>query len=375
MVGTSLYIKIDEGFRFLLSSSSQVQALFYEAVDTGINLIFDSNSIQWNLDNFDISSYIPTIQQGDEFLFWFETQDGIGNIVGSMANQLNSRKYKGIYDSQMSGTAGFQWNLGETNIPNPKGILLFGSDDFKHSSINIDISSIALDYDQNKDVERILIYGSDNGITYGPSPLGRAFYSDSNLWSFNWDNDLSGEIPEDYYIKAYVFDKSGEYLTSLYDVKLYDYDLVELISDLVFGDIIDYDPTLSSNIFDFTGTFYLQNTPINLWDTVAKYYDPLASDWIPLYTQPAVIQTAGSYADYTITWDINQDKDFMDLMYNLTYDFLPLKVVDVSSTNIWGSWGVFDVSGEWRPVLILDSASQIDIVIYEFDSVNGWVID
>ncbi|KKN53508.1 hypothetical protein LCGC14_0601690, partial [marine sediment metagenome] len=380
-VGTSLFIEIVEEFRFLLSSSSQVEAQFYEAGPTGISLGFDASSVQWNLNAFDISASIA-ILQGDEFLFWIEAHDLIGNIDGSTSNRFISRKYKGIYDNQMSGTPQFQWSLGETG--SSEGILLFGTENPEDSTIDIDISSVSLDPFDNSDVERIYIYGSSDDTLYSPlgNDQGRAFYSSSNIWSFTWDNDLSGETPENYYIKAYIFDKAGKYLTTLQNpkqVKLYDYDLVELISDLAFGDIIDYDPTLSSNVFDITGEFYLQDlatADINLWDIIAKYYDPLATDWIPLYTQPAVLQEAGAYADYTITWDINQDKDFMDLMYGLTYEFLPLKVVDIDeSSNIWGSWGVFDISGEWKPIIMLDSASQLDIVVYEFDSINGWIVD
>ncbi|GAH45722.1 unnamed protein product, partial [marine sediment metagenome] len=290
---------------------------------------------------------------------------------GSLHNTLISRKYKGIYDSQIAGSPLFQWNLGESS--GSEGILLFGSESFSDSTINVDISSISLDVNGEVDVERILIYGSDNGVEY--NLIGRAFYSNVDLWSFYWDYDLSGEDPVDYYLKSYIFDKSDNHLIISYDVKLYDFDLVVLLTDLVFGDIIDYDPTLDINEFDITGSFYLQNTDINLWDLVASYYDPLACDWIPLYTQPATVQSAGSYADYVITWDINQDKDFMDLMYNFTYEFLPMRITSESSSDIWGSWGIFDASGEWKPILLLDVSSQIDVVIYKFDAINGWIVD
>ncbi|KKL21723.1 hypothetical protein LCGC14_2442590, partial [marine sediment metagenome] len=169
---------------------------------------------------------------------------------------------------------------------------------------------------------------------------------------------------------------AGNYLSITHDVKLYDYNAIVLLTDLVFGDIIDYDATLPSNVFDFTGTFYLQNTPLNLWDIVAQYYNPIDTKWLPLYSDPAVIQASGpNDGSYTITWDINQDIDFLYTMYNFTYEFLPLKVAPTTSSNIWGSWGVFDSSGKWKPIVLLDTASQIDIIVYEFDSVNGWIVD
>ncbi|KKN31217.1 hypothetical protein LCGC14_0826180, partial [marine sediment metagenome] len=381
LIGSSLYIEIDEEYRFLLSSSSQVQALFYELEPQGISLTFDSNNIKWLLETltygyFDISYHLPGINQGDQFLFWFTVEDGLKNIVGSEGNQLISREYKGIYDNIISGTPTFEWNLGETS--SSEGILIFGSENYGDSTIDIDISSIALDENEDIDVQRIMVYGSNDGIVYTLlGNDGRAYFSDEGIWSFYWDYKLGVEDPVDYYIKTYIFDKAGNLLSPLtQDVKLYDYNAIILLTDLVFGDIIEYDDSLPSNIYDFTGSFYLQNTPINLWDVVAQYYNPLGRKWVPLYSDPAVIQTYGpDNGSYTITWDINQDKDFFDSMYNFTYEFLPLRVTPTTSNNIWGSWGVFDQTDEWKPIILLDIASQIDFVIYEFDSVNGWIVD
>ncbi|KKN07180.1 hypothetical protein LCGC14_1069780, partial [marine sediment metagenome] len=371
----ALFIQIDEEYRFLLNPSLSVQALFYEAVAIGIDLTFDSGNVNWvlkspTLNYFDITFHIPTIAEGDEILFWFNITDGLKNIIGSEGNQFISREYKGIFDNIISGTPVFEWSLGETSTS--EGILIFGSDNYADATLDMDIASLLLDANGDIDISRIMIYGSTDGIAY--SLLGRAYFSDDGTWSFYWDYELGLEDPIDYYFKAYIFDKSGNYLTISQDAKLYDYVAIELITDLVFGDIIDFNPDLTVNEFDITGSFYLQNTQINLWDVVAKFYDPLAADWIQLYTQPAVIQTAGLNADYTITWDINQDKDFMDIMYNLTYEFLPMRVAPISS-SIWGSWGIFDLSGEWKPILLVDSASQIDVIIYKFDSVSGWIVD
>ncbi|KKN47283.1 hypothetical protein LCGC14_0664460, partial [marine sediment metagenome] len=377
LIGSSLYIEIDEEYRFLLSSSSQVQALFYELEPQGISLTFDSNNIKWLLETlaygyFDISYHLPGINQGSQFLFWFTVEDGLKNIVGSEGNQFISREYKGIYDNLISGTPTFEWNLGETS--SSEGILIFGSENYGDSTIEIDISSVLFDENSDVDVQRIIIYGSNDGIIY--TLLGRAYFSDDGVWSYYWDYELGLEDPVDYYIKAYVFDKAGNYITITHDAKLYDYNAIVLITDLVFGDIVEYDDSLPSNIYDFTGTFYLQNTPLNLWDVVAQYYSPIENNWVPLYSDPTVIQTSGpNDASYTITWDINQDIEFMYTMYNFTYEFLPLRVTPTTSNNIWGSWGIFDLTGEWKPIILLDTASQIDIVIYEFDAVNGWIVD
>ncbi|KKN44461.1 hypothetical protein LCGC14_0692870, partial [marine sediment metagenome] len=379
LVSGSLYIEIDEEYRFLLSpsSSSLIQAQFYEVEPQGISLTFDSNNIKWLLETlaygyFDISYHLPGINQGDQFLFWFNATDGLKNIISSKGNQFISREYKGIYDNIISGTSDFEWDLGETS--SSEGILIFGSENYGDSTIKIDISSILFDENSDVDVQRIMIYGSTNGIVY--TILDRAYFSDDGVWSYYWDYELGVEDPVDYYLKAYIFDKAGNYLSITHDVKLYDYNAIVLLTDLVFGDIIEFDDSLPSNIYDFTGTFYLQNTPLNLWDVVGQYYNPLDNNWVPLYADPAVIQTYGpNDGSYTITWDINQDIDFLYTMYNFTYEFLPLRVAPTTSNNIWGSWGVFDLTGEWKPIILLDTASQIDIIIYEFDSVNGWIVD
>ncbi|KKL49991.1 hypothetical protein LCGC14_2309970, partial [marine sediment metagenome] len=379
LIGSSLYIEIDEEYRFLLSpsSSSLVQAQFYEIEPQGISLTFDSNNIKWLLETlsygyFDISYHLPSISQGDQFLFWFNATDGLKNIISSKGNQFISREYKGVYDSIISGTSDFEWDLGETS--SPEGILIFGSENYGDSTIKIDISSILFDENNDVDVQKIMIYGSTNGIVY--TILDRAYFSDDGVWSYYWDYELGVEDPVDYYLKAYIFDKAGNYLSITHDVKLYDYNAIVLLTDLIFGDIIEFDDSLPSNIYDFTGTFYLQNTLLNLWDVVGQYYNPINNNWVPLYADPAVIQTSGpNDGRYTLTWDINQDIDFLYTMYNFTYEFLPLRVAPTTINNIWGSWGVFDLTGEWKPIILLDTASQIDIIIYEFDSVNGWIVD
>ncbi|KKM94021.1 hypothetical protein LCGC14_1202500, partial [marine sediment metagenome] len=377
-ISDSLYIEFNEEDRSILNPTlfDQVQALFYELEPQGISLNFNSTTIRWDLKSlgysyFKLSYHLPSIAQGDEILFWFVVEDGLKNVVGSEGNQFISRKYKGIYDSIISGTPDFNWNLGETS--SSEGILIFGSENYGDSTIDVDISSILLDENFEVDVQRVMIYESSDGISY--NILGRAYFSDDNIWSYYWDIELGVEVPVDRYIKAIIFDKAGNYLSIINDTKLYDYYAVQLLTDLVFGDIIEYDDSLSINEFDFTGSFYLQNTQLNLWDVIAKYYNPIVSNWVPLYTDPAVIQSAGPDGTYTITWDINQDKDFMDSMYNFTYEFLPLRVTPTTDNDIWGSWGIFNSTGKWRPIILLDTASQLDIVIYDFDSINGWVIN
>ena len=92
------------------------------------------------------------------------------------------------------------------------------------------------------DVKKVLFYGSDasDGVY---DYLGRAHYSQENIWNYywNWNPSLMPQIPLEYWIKAIILDKAGNYLIETCNVKLYDFINIELLTDIVFGDIIEYD--------------------------------------------------------------------------------------------------------------------------------------
>ncbi|MHA1280425.1 MAG: hypothetical protein ACTSQ8_24925, partial [Candidatus Helarchaeota archaeon] len=207
--------------------------------------------------------------------------------------------------------------------------------------------------------------------------IGRAFYSDNDFWKCYWSRDFfEGIPPENYYIKVLIIDKSGNYLTEVAEVKLFDYTIVNLISDLAFGDIVKYDSKLSSNVNNFTGVIEgLGEGSQNIWDVVIQYYNPHSASWIDLETRTAKIVANGSYGRYSITWDINKDADFKDFMTNITYDFLPIQIAPTAGDTVWGSWGRFGQIGA-QPVLITKSDNNnVKILVYEFNITTGWQID
>ncbi|MFW9873228.1 MAG: LamG-like jellyroll fold domain-containing protein, partial [Candidatus Thorarchaeota archaeon] len=217
-----------------------------------------------------------------------------------------------------------------------------------------------------------------DGDHYGPYPLvgthdqlylegiyikTEGSYSDYSTFidaiGYSWDPDYNiGQ-------NRYEFGYSG--------VKTYDYTNFNLISNLVFGEILDYNASALSNehILDGIIENYLQGSSTSLWDVIGEYYDPLQKTWIPLATDSATIQTDGSYE---ITWDIDRDESFIASMYNFSYEYLPLQIASATSSDLWGSWGTFS-DDTWRPIIVSDASSNIDISVYKFDHLNGWEID
>ncbi|KKK51621.1 hypothetical protein LCGC14_3113120, partial [marine sediment metagenome] len=163
--GTSILIRIGERYRYLLSPqfTKNISLQFYEFIpDNYMGLTFNTTTKKWDLtsagvDYFNISQYLNLIE-GDQFQFWFSAVDGLGNL-------LNSRKITGIYDNFIGQVPTdqdlFYFNLGTTSPPNQAGVLIFGSDIYTDSTIQIDTSSILPDILGETDIGKVLIYGSE----------------------------------------------------------------------------------------------------------------------------------------------------------------------------------------------------------------------
>ncbi|GAH30133.1 unnamed protein product, partial [marine sediment metagenome] len=76
--GTSILLKIDEKYRYLLSplNTDKIKAQLYESLES-YNIVLEYNNTDntWELkssglDYLDISQYL-TLTEGDNFLFWF----------------------------------------------------------------------------------------------------------------------------------------------------------------------------------------------------------------------------------------------------------------------------------------------------------------
>ncbi|MHA1933308.1 MAG: hypothetical protein ACW96X_12245, partial [Promethearchaeota archaeon] len=156
------------------------------------------------------------------------------------------------------------------------------------------------------------------------------------------------------------------------EVKTYDYTQIRLLTDLVFGHIFEYNSSLLSNENLIEGEIENYFGSTNLWDVISQYYNPLEKVWVPMATDSATILSNGSYS---ITWDIDQDQEFKDSMYDFTYGYLPMQAVAVGNQDLWGTWGTFDSSSTWKPLIISESASNLDISIYNFSDTSGWALD
>ncbi|KKM28087.1 hypothetical protein LCGC14_1568200, partial [marine sediment metagenome] len=586
--GTSILLKIDEKYRYLLSSqnSDKIKAQLYKSFESyNVLLEYNLSNNKWELKSpglnyFNISQYL-NLTEGNEFLFWFKIEDGVGNL-------LYSHDIKGIYDNLITqvpfDSNVFEWSLGTDSVG--LGIIVFGSDDYLDSTIQVNISSVLPTSMGEVDVERIMIYGSNDTNTW--EYIGRAYYSgEESLWNYFWDGDMLGAKdqlpPENYFLRSYVFDKAGNYLdwsghysgtfsfenetdgtsgidirfvdavanqgssyikvisdldghdkvleaydgsnagrnqinhnfnaqtsgsiewwwrttttlggsslifigdgagpyltmgegnfkyyngiTSIplqvysvnkwyhirvdfetgisgyeglsadrwhvyidgvhygdfvfrdstdltyvdtivfyngywassgyyiyYDgfgeswdptytigqnkyefvtspVKTYDYTQIQLLTDLVFGDVLKYNSTAFQNEQDIKGTITNFFDSVNMWDVVSQYYNPLEKVWIPMATDSATILSNGSYS---ITWDIDKDSAFKASMYDFSYGYLPMQAVAIQNSDLWGSWAMFDSSGEWKPIIISDTGSNLDISIYRFNESLGWELD
>ncbi|KKK55895.1 hypothetical protein LCGC14_3069970, partial [marine sediment metagenome] len=192
--GSSLLIKIGNRYRYLLSPqfTNNISVQFYEFIPgNNVGLIFNTITKKWDLTSsglnyFNISKYL-TLIEGDQFQFWVIAEDGLGN-------QLHSRKITGIYDNFIGQNPIeeqnlFNWNLGTTSIPDVAGVLIFGSDNYTDSTIQISASSILLDISGEEDIGRIYIYGSEDEVIW--KIVGRTYYSgEENFWNYYWNGDI-----------------------------------------------------------------------------------------------------------------------------------------------------------------------------------------
>jgi hypothetical protein len=377
--GTSLTVKIDEQYRYLLSPflTDQIYAQFYELVADKIFLSFNNDTKKWELlspekDYFNVSDYL-SLTEGQEFLFWFETQDGLGN-------ELLSHKLYGVYDNVIENSPQeeslFEWSLGTNS--NEAGIFVFGSDFYSDSTIQLNVSSVLPTVSGECDVVRIMIYGSEDNITW--TYVGRAYFSgEDNLWTYYWDGDqLDPMLPENYSLKIYAFDRAGNYLSQTHVARLYDYTQVVLLTDVIFGQVFGYNASLISNPQNIEGVIdnYFEGSSESLWDVIAEFYDPNLRDWVPLAYNASTIIANGDSATYTITWDISKDLSFVKSMYDYNYEYLPLRINEATSSDLWGSWGLFSGGSQnWQPVVISESSGYLDISAFEFNDVTGWELD
>ncbi|GAI93047.1 unnamed protein product, partial [marine sediment metagenome] len=121
---------------------------------------------------------------------------------------------------------------------------------------------------------------------------------------------------------------------------------------------------------------YFQGSSESLWDLIAEFYDPNLREWIPLAYNASTIVANGDSATYTITWDISKDLSFVNSMYDNKYEYLPLRINPSTSSDLWGSWGLFSgSSNDWQPIVISESASNLDISAFEFNDITGWELD
>ncbi|KKL82920.1 hypothetical protein LCGC14_1979940, partial [marine sediment metagenome] len=339
--------------------------------DNNIVLLYNNIINKWelkspNLSYFNISQYL-NLTEGNEFLLWFNVEDGIGNV-------LHSHMIKGIYDNLIAqsppDTNVFEWFLGTNSAGS--GIIIFGSDTYLDSSVQINISSVQPTLLGEVDIGRIMVYGSADTISW--DYIGRAYYSgDENLWNYYWDGDLLESIPpENYNLKVYLFDRAGNYLNHTQSTKLFDYTQIKLITNLVFGQIFDYNSSLVSNSFLIEGEISNIFDSTDMWDVVSQYYDPLKKEFVPMATDSATILSDGSYS---IVWDIAQDSNFKANMYNFTYGYLPMQAVAVQNNDLWGSWGTFGNASIWSPLVISDTGSTLDISVYSFNETLGWELN
>ncbi|KKL47980.1 hypothetical protein LCGC14_2330110, partial [marine sediment metagenome] len=372
--GASLLLKIDETYRYLLSpqNSDNISAQLYESLeDNNIVLLYNNIINKWelkspNLSYFNISQYL-NLTEGNEILLWFNLEDGIGNV-------LHTHMIKGIYDNSIAqsppDTNVFEWFLGTNSTGS--GIIIFGSDTYLDSTVQINISSVHPTLFGEVDIGRIMVYGSTDTISW--DYIGRAYYSgDEDLWNYYWDGDLLDTIPpENYNLKIFLFDRAGNYLNQAKSVKLYDYTQIQLITDLIFGSIFEYNSSLLSNEKLIKGEIQNYFGSTNLWDVISQYYDPLQKEWVPMATDSATILSNGSYS---ITWDISKDLDFKASMYNFSYGYLPMQAVAIQNNDLYGSWGTFGNADEWEPLVISNTGSNLDISVYSFNKTSGWELN
>ncbi|MHA2365737.1 MAG: LamG-like jellyroll fold domain-containing protein, partial [Candidatus Hodarchaeales archaeon] len=372
ITGESIYFEVNPEYGFLLDPSltDKIQVEFYELSAEEISFEFDPLNIEWNLrtpgeNYYNISENLPFLNEGDKFQIWFSLEDGMGN-------ELITKSYDCIFDNtikKVQGSSSFYWNLGTTT--DQKGIILMGSDEWKDRTININATSILQNSFGEIDIERVLLYTSDDGGNY--EYLGRARISENNMWSYYWNLDLITNPPGNInYLKALIFDKSGNFIEEIREIEIYDYSNIELLINLTFGSIFEFDDQQDYNINEFIGNITNFTGTSDLWDIVVEYYNSKTNNWIPLATTSSQIISGGGY---TVTWDINQDPEFMASIYSTKYDYLPFQVSPLTDSNIWGSWGNFHLSSNMQPIIIAEENSKLNITIFKFDAIQGFVID
>ncbi|MEJ2249602.1 MAG: hypothetical protein P8Y97_08085, partial [Candidatus Lokiarchaeota archaeon] len=372
--GESLYLEIDEGYRYLLipENSERIQVEFYEACEIKVPLSYNIATYEWELENFNIADYIP-IQEGNSFLYWFEIYDGLGyaTYYDRPSNVINTKKHKVIYDISLEKVSGslFEWNLGKDS--QNRGILIFGTEDYDPSTIVINSSKIILNNYSKSDILKIEIYGSSTqGIWV---KIGKAT-QEFDKYYYYWNEELLDEIPNYNYLKVVVYDKAFNKISETQEITIYDYSEISLITNLIIEDIIEYDQNVPENFKSIYGEIVNFFGETQLWDVVNDYYNNMQEDWIPLNTNPATLSVQFLKTEYKVTWDIDQDPEFTNNLDTFTSEYLPLQVRPETDKNIYGTWAKFG-NNYSQPIILSQVANLLHIGIFNFSYEFGWTIN
>ncbi|MHA1336313.1 MAG: hypothetical protein ACTSPW_11285, partial [Promethearchaeota archaeon] len=172
-----------------------------------------------------------------------------------------------------------------------------------------------------------------------------------------------------------LIDEAGniiEYPSNSGSIKtiIFDYSQIEIISDLIFNELITYNPE-AFNYINFSGNIlnYINGSSEQLWDVIIQFYHP-TSGWIPLSREPGQsIILSNSSRRYTITWDIESDINIIEEIISegiYTDTITPF----LTGNELWGSWGRFSGIDVYMPIIISEQGSQLFIRTYHYN--NGW---
>ncbi|TXT67760.1 MAG: hypothetical protein BAJALOKI1v1_10023 [Promethearchaeota archaeon] len=373
------YIEISEDYQYLLTSenSESITGDLYIYRES-IPLNYNTSKELWELTTptqsyFNISEHM-SIQFGDTFLFWYSLEDGV-------ENRLLTSRYTGVYDNYMGlidPDASFML-FPFANIDN-EGILIFGADNALYHTVFLNLSHIVPSSSQTLDVARAYLYGSNTAEFSTVMPLGQAYQYYDDIWACAWNiNDWDeGQIPSDiYYLKVLLVDNAGNYLSQINLTHIFNYEHIELISDVVFGDIFEFDANSPFNVYELTGAINTANNT-ELMSVICSYYSATQNQWIPIQTTSSELTVAGEYSTFNITWDMNYDYSFLNTLYTQSYAYLPMRIVNPFEIDtVWGSWGVFTDASytESQPILLINNSGALDIQIFTFDPASGWLLN
>ncbi|MEJ2276188.1 MAG: LamG domain-containing protein [Candidatus Lokiarchaeota archaeon] len=374
--GGALFVKIDEDYRYLLnpSYSNFIYAEFYELNPQKIPLTFDLGTHKWILDQFNISEYNNAIDQ-DKFLFWFELEDGNGYATHylRMPNVLISEKFEGSYDPHIDKSEGtlYRWNLGKDASNN--GILCLGTEDLSDCTLLLNTSITNRTRLGTMDIKEIIAYGSE--IQANWQEIGKFTFLGYDKWALVVTPSMLDQISSINYIRVTLFDYGHNYISEIAPIAIYDYSNIKLLTNILYEQIFEYDPSEPQNLQVIDGqiTNYFDNE--QFWSIIAEYYDSARYRWIDLYTNPALITTT-EYAGtrYEITWDMNQDIDFLKNMQNTSTSYLPFLVTPETDQNLYGSWGMFS-RGIYQPIIISREQENLHLSIFNYSFISGWTND